>query len=724
MKKYFVLFFVTLIVALNSFGQTPVSKPSPGSPIDEGVVKISTNLIQVDVTVTDANGKIITDLKPEEIEIYENGKKQPITNLSFVSSGRPTADERTTSIKSGDKIPLPPPPQTAAVTQASVRRTIAIVIDDLSMSWESVYYARRAAKKFVDEQMQDGDLVAILRTGGGIGSLQRFTTDKRILYSAIQQIRYNPLGTGGISAMKRIEPTGTEVLEQAGKLPAGIGAEVDAFMAAAEAKSKALRSADAIGTMQYIVSGMKDMPGRKSVMLFSDGFQLFDLDKFGMYSADITRLRVQKLIEEANRAAVVFYPIDPRGLQVGFLQASDNVKGKSEKSSMEGVTGRLKDMRTSQDGINYLAEETGGFAYFNQNDLSKGIARILEDQSYYLVGYVPDSETFDAKGSKYNKLEVRVLRKSAKVRYRSGFFGVTDAKKIAAPPPDVTTNYVAQMRNALLSPFAVNGITLKLNSLFGSSGDNALYVRSLLNIDANDLRFKVEKDGQLTCSFEVLATSFGTDGQLVDQIGKTYTVTVPHEVYTRILAEGIVYHFKFPVKKAGGYQYRVAIRDAVGGNIGAASEFVEVPDLRGGKLGLSSIVVEDMSVDEFQGSFAAGPTVKTDAMRDTAFRQIRVGRVYRYSLEIYNAPLDTQKRPDVETRIRVFRDGKLITDGPPKRFDATGQTDMAHLRFLGGLAIGSQMEPGEYILQIIVADSSGKQKREVATQFIQFEVVN
>ena len=128
-------------------------------------------------------------------------------------------------------------------------------------------------------------------------------------------------------------------------------------------------------------------------------------------------------------------------------------------------------------------------------------------------------------------------------------------------------------------------------------------------------------------------------------------------------------------------------------------------------------------MDEFQRSFAAGSGIKTDPMKDTAVRRIQVGRVYRYSLEIYNAVLDASKKPNLETRIRVFREGKLILDGAPKPFDATGQTDVAHLQFLGGLAIGSQMEPGDYILQIIVTDKNGREKRQVASQFVQFEVV-
>ena len=135
-----------------------------------------------------------------------------------------------------------------------------------------------------------------------------------------------------------------------------------------------------------------------------------------------------------------------------------------------------------------------------------------------------------------------------------------------------------------------------------------------------------------------------------------------------------------------------------------------------------SIVVEDMSVDEFQ-AHSNRFRVKTDPIATLQFGY-QVGRVYRYSLEIHNAGLDAAKRPNLETRIRVFREGKLIMDGQPKPFDATGKGDMAHLRFLGGLAIGSQMEPGDYILQIIVVDNADKQKRRAASQFIQFEVVD
>ena len=74
---------------------------------------------------------------------------------------------------------------------------MALVVDDLGLSFESAYYVRRALKKFLDQQMQPDDLVAIMRTGGGIGALQQFTSDKRQLYAAVEKVKWNPSGRGG-----------------------------------------------------------------------------------------------------------------------------------------------------------------------------------------------------------------------------------------------------------------------------------------------------------------------------------------------------------------------------------------------------------------------------------------------------------------------------------------------------------------------------------------------
>ena len=109
-------------------------------------------------------------------------------------------------------------------------------------------------------------------------------------------------------------------------------------------------------------------------------------------------------------------------------------------------------------------------------------------------------------------------------------------------------------------------------------------------------------------------------------------------------------------------------------------------------------------------------------MSATAIRRARTGSVIRWGVEIYNAKLNAAKLPDLKTRVRVFREGKLIM-GQPKSFDLAGQTDTDHLKTFGAISIGAEMEPGDYILQVIVTDGLAKAKYQMATQYVQLEVV-
>src|SRR3982751_2151371 len=178
-------------------------KPLPQTQsVDDDVVRITTNLVQVDAIVTDKSGKLVTDLKPEEFEIYEDSRAQKITNFSFVASEGESAPQPVAE-KSSNKSAPPVPP--VRLRPEQVRRTIALVVDDLGLSFESTAYVRQALKKFVDRQVQPGDLIAIIRTGGGMGALQQFTSDKQQLYAAVERVKWNPMGRGGVSAFARID---------------------------------------------------------------------------------------------------------------------------------------------------------------------------------------------------------------------------------------------------------------------------------------------------------------------------------------------------------------------------------------------------------------------------------------------------------------------------------------------------------------------------------------
>src|SRR5438874_8312054 len=172
-NRFLPAFVIFLGFSVSASGQQPkASQPSSPSPTpqpsvttqqqppvsEEDVVRITTNLVQVDAVITDKNGKPVTDLKPEEIQIFEDGKRQKITHFSYIlteMSG--AARPLTPALKDKNAPPIP----STRLKPEDIRRTVAIIVDDIGLSFESTYFVRRALKKFVDEQMQPDDLLAI-----------------------------------------------------------------------------------------------------------------------------------------------------------------------------------------------------------------------------------------------------------------------------------------------------------------------------------------------------------------------------------------------------------------------------------------------------------------------------------------------------------------------------------------------------------------------------------
>jgi VWFA-related protein len=358
------------------------------------VVRITSNLVQIDASVTDKKGKPIADLHPEDFEIFEDGKPQKITNFSYVSRGEQATTPPVTvkPDRLGKKAVAPPPP-TVVLRPENVQRTVALVVDDLGLSFESMHFVRAALRKFVDEQMQEGDLVAIIRTGAGVGALQQFTADKRLLHAAIERVKWNSNGRAGIAAFAPIEDdplvvanlrpsTGGAVgsADQSTKHNIDNNIEKDARQRQNDFKDDVF-SVGTLGAINYIIRGLRPMPGRKAVVLLSDTMNLFDSHGEGNYR---TIQALRRLTDLANRASVVIYTIDPRGLPALNFTATDNtssimkldngaiVRANSGAAMMQSMMGKTEELWKSQEGLRYLALETGGFFFTNSNDLNLG----------------------------------------------------------------------------------------------------------------------------------------------------------------------------------------------------------------------------------------------------------------------------------------------------------------------------------------------------------------
>lgn len=699
---------------------------------DDEVVRITTNLVQVDLVVTDKKGKIVTDLGPEEIEVYEDGRPQKITNFSFVSAedgaGQPVAVKPAPPV---DKYAPAVPPVRLRPDQ--VRRTIALVVDDLGLSFESTGQVRQALRKFVDREMQPGDLVAIIRTAGGMGALQQFTSDKRQLHAAIERVKYYLSGRGGTGAFAPLQgaaPSAQDGAPLGGQSETGIvdGDDPDQFR-------EDLYTVGTLGAVNYVVRGMRELPGRKSILLMSDGIN---------FGESTRRTRVidaaRRLTDLANRASVVIYTMDARGLQTLGLNASDDVSGFSGAQIQQQIQTRRRAFSSSQDGFKYLAEQTGGFSIINDNDLSAGIRRVLADQKgYYLIGYRPDESTFDsakARG-KFHEISFKLKRPGLSVRSRRGFYGFTNENAVAQPK-----TRAAQLLGALTSPFASADVNLRLTPLFGNDPTTGSFVRALLHINARDLTFTDEPDGWHKAVFDIFAVTFGDNGTVVDQLDRIQTVRVRGETYKRALENGFVFTLTVPIKKPGAYQLRTALRDTTSERVGSASQFIEVPNISKNRLALSGIVMNGTDAAAKTNAPAKQPAGQTpapdtsastgaeEAIGDSdphpgpAVRRFRSGMLVRYDYIIYNAQLNkVLGRPQVSTQMRLFRDGQEIFAGRVEPLEVNDQTDLKRLITGGALQLGSNMTPGEYILQIVVRDPLAKVKYRTATQWIDFEIM-
>jgi VWFA-related protein len=744
MKRQILLAFVLTFSLLTPLiGQEPTKQGE--------VVRVTTNLVQIDVVVTDKNGRQVTDLSADDFEVSEDGKKRQVTNFSYIAAGGPSRTDAAATpagpSKKGAEPVLP-----AQLKRDQVRRTVALVMDDLGLSFESFGYAREALVKFVDEQMQPNDLVAVLRTSKGVGVLQQFTSDKRQLHAVIDSLRWNSLGRGGIS------PVGT-LNEQS------IGADIRdnvQFNEELEETRAGQYSVGTIGMMNAIVRGLGEMPGRKSIVLISEAFRLFSAQGRNVQLLQTLR----QLTDEANANSVAIYTVDASGLQSYTLEASDRVAGYSylidpkimaaaggpgTGAGAGGVAqngpprtlqradslsaqaeqdsgaafrrlGALSAMREQQASENYtvlsyLAQRTGGIFERNRNDLSAGIERIMQDQQgYYLIGYRPDESTLATDGKKrLHNLNVKVKRSGLKTRARAGYVGYSDEDKRSRP-----RTRAEQLTAALISPFASGDVRVRLTSLFGDEPTTgAIYMRSLLHIDARDLTFKEESGGVRTAELEMVAVAFGDSGQVVDQLSYPQTVRAANdEEYQRMMADGLVYILNFPLKKGGPYQMRVAVRDATSERNGAAMQFVEIPDLAKNRLALSGIVVSSGAEADKANS------ADQDVQSGPAVRRLGQGMLLDYRYLIYNAAVSgADANSPLQTQMRLLREGKQVFQGKLVSLDVSKQPNPKRISAGGRLRIGPELIPGDYVLQVIVTNTTDPKKPRATTQWIDFEIV-
>ena len=717
-----------------SASQLPRSgnEPRQENPSDRPTFRTSATLVTVDAVVTDKDGRHVTGLTSEDFEIVHKGRRQRVQHALYVplhgGMAEPVADAapRAAAPPSGE----PVAPLTSALERRqAIRRTIAIVVDDLGLSFESTAHVRRALRRLVDEQIQPGDLVAIIRTSGGIGALQQFTTDKRLLRAAVDRVRWTVASRSGVAAFAPIEPRDRFTVHhdptravgspERGKRALGTSFAEDLSH---DGIRHAVLAAGSLAALDFVVRGVERLPGRKAVVFVSEGFDLFDRRGQAQIYGAFTRL-----MDHANRAGVVVYTLDGRGLETGGLSAEDHPQNaipmpgdapedgdrKLRELILAAQDGRHALRRNTEEALHYLAWQTGGLAILNSNDLRGSLGRILNDlQGYYLLGYEAPPGT--SRNWEPDRLSVRVRRPGLRVRWRQGFFGPSD------PRPSQDDEPGDPLLMAALSPFGASAIAVRLTALFGHDAETGPYVRTMLFVDANGLTFTRGEGGTNEAGIEIAQVAVGDNGEVLGNWRRTVTFSLTGEQLADARAGGVVYGTRMAIRHPGGYQVRTAVRDAASGRLGSASQFLEVPEVGRGRLAMSGLLLQAEPIAA-AGTLVPRPQpeggrIHREVLGKPPLRIFQPGASVAFAYELYDGA--SQDDPLV-AEAALLRDGRIVFRGPAEPIERP-KSPGASVRVIpvgGRLSLGAQVPPGAYTLEVSVR--SGRKRH---AQWVDFEV--
>jgi VWFA-related protein len=674
------ILFSLLAGAALGAGQNPGQPPSgaPASPPPQGpqtpTFRVQVDYVEVDVLVTDQQGRFVRDLKKEDFQVSEDGKPQSITAFSLVDIPVERAERPLFANQ-----PIEPDVKTNA--QPFDGRIYILVLDDLHVQPLHTVMVRRAARRFIEEKLGANDLMAVIHVQGKSEDSQEFTTSKRLLLTAVDKF----VGKAERPAtLERYQ----QYLNTASSRQSG-----DPVNDPIEMK----RGFDARATLdelQQVADWFGSVRGRrKTILLVSEGIDYDIEDVFNKRDATMIMDRTRDLIRSATRSNVSIYAIDPRGLtDQGDLSIELNglAAGGDGDPALAGLgtRGLANELRLQHNSLRTFAEETGGFAVVNTNGFAGAYDRIVqENSSYYVLAYYPPNPKRDGR---FHNIQVRVTRPGLTVRSRKGY-AAPSGRNASGVAPRLNGPLSVEIQSALQSPLPISGLTMQVFAApFKGTAPNASV---LLGVEMRG------KDLRLNGGDKVQISYAAVDAKGKVRSSGTDTVTLNLRPETKAVVEetGIrtLSRLQMP---PGRYQLRVATNDVGPATIGAVLYDLDVPDFTKAPLTMSGIVMTSPT-----GSRV--PTVRPDEELKQLMPAPPIGsRIFPANdelavfVEIYDNLGSSPHKVDITTTVTAD-DGKVVF----KAEDARDSSDLQGKS--GGYGYGARVPltgfaPGLYVLKV------------------------
>jgi len=639
--------------------------------------RVEANLVEVDAFVSDATGKPITDLRAGDFQVLEDGKPQMVSAFSLVNIPIARAER-----------PLFSPTAIEPDVDTNVGmdgRIYVFVLDDLHVDLTRGPRVKEALHRFFERSFGVNDLAAVVFTGGRSVDGQDFTNSPRLLLAAVDKFMGRKLRSPTLERLdeyNRQQTSGTRNAGDPVNDPAG-------FERAQNARSL-------LQSLQKLSDFMSGLHGRrKALVLVSEGidydiYNLFDNNSSASTIIDATR----DAIAAATRGNVSIYAIDPRGLAVpgaDLIETSGVVTG--EPNLGLGVQSAMDELRLSQDSLRELADETGGFASVNRNNVDEAFDRLVSDNSsYYVLGYNPAN---DRRDGRFRKIEVRVTRPGVTVRARRGY--VAPRGRPAATTKASNDPGDAALKAAVESPLPTTGIPMRLFAApyKGAPPNAAITVAVELNVNA--LKF-TEKNGAYTDALSLVTLVADNDGKTRVNEKASVDLNLMPATLARARERGfrITTAVNLP---PGRYQLRVSAADAAG-VAGSVVRTLIVPDFYKPPLAMSGVTLLSAS-----GVLAPTARVKEDPVGQLLMRPPTTAREFTRDdqlvlfAEVYENQAGGQPHMiDVGTEVRA-EGGQVVF----RNSETRSSTDLQGGR--GGYGYTAQIplkdiSPGLYVVHV------------------------
>jgi VWFA-related protein len=578
------IFFPALVLAQGHGGgghSSPSSSPAPShsnsstssnsnqslpgavpviSADNEGKIEFRTQtiLVQVPIIVTDKSGNHIHGLTKDDLQVFENGKEQKISNFE--------------EIVSANTKPAPITPKAGEFTNLTLSedqpRTVTVVaLDTVNTPFLDQTYGRRELVKYLSESIDSGQVLALMIiTSHGLKIVQGLTSDPTQLLQVLKKASgETPALQSGIDA--QASAAAGDINDLALTPSSNPTATMQSFIEHGDAIYAQFQQQNAIETTMNAFLGiawsLSGVPGRKSLIWATGGFP-FTISSPAAVPGGYLSALYERTMAALTAAQISVYPVDVRGLvntsPIGDASRSHVATG---AGLMRQINNRAWLQQSSIDTLNEFADMTGGKAFYNTNDLASSFKRAADDaSSYYLANYYLDTNNNHAG---WRNLKVKVARKDAEVRARKGFF-VTNATIHLEASRSTDLNY------ALTSPIEGTGLPLTMKWL-GTTGDGPKKKAELhLQLPPNSVSLETN-GGETHINFDLAIAAFADnskDGKPALTSDKTFNTAVNEAQLAGLRSGGI--GMKYAIELApGAYSVRVVVRDNASGRIGSVT---------------------------------------------------------------------------------------------------------------------------------------------------------